>query len=161
MKPFKAFLKTLNKKYVCLQFDSESNKKLKEYAEANGYDLSVKFNGDKQDPSDFDFHVTIFFTTSEHDTATGEYQIKPFDVSFTGFDLFGENKDVAVLKVKVGKELSAIRNRFEMMGYKDSWGEYKPHVTLSYDKSEKNADIKLPDFTVKAVKIIIENQKSS
>lgn len=158
MKSFKTFLRTLNRKYVCLQFDSESNKKLKEYAESNGFDLSKNYNGENQDPSDFDFHITIFYTSSEHDTQEGEYKIKPFQVVFEKFDLFGENKDVPVLKVKLTDDLLEVRERFEMMGYKDKWGEYKPHMSLSYAPYKK-VDISMPDFPVTATKIIIENQK--
>lgn len=142
-------IKDLEKKYVAVQYDNHTQQRLRNWCEQYEFDLSVKFDGSPQRPEDFDFHTTIFFTTTLHSDPNGVYQLDRWldpQVWVTGMEWFGENKDVPVLKV-YGNSINMLRHRFETNGYMDAWPDYKPHVSLSYDRRlNRRSDIKLPNF---------------
>lgn len=159
MLTFKQYLSTFEKKFVYINFTEETNALLMEYAISNGFDLGMKYNGDVQSPSDFRFHTTIFYTSNAHNTPTETIKVDPFRVIPSHLELLGENHDVPVIKLKMGGMLSKIRKSFEDQGYKDTWGEYKPHITLSYNrKPYKLAAISLPKFPIVVSCFSIENQ---
>ena len=159
MKKFKSFIETFKKKYIAVYFDKESTQKLRDYAINNGFDLSQGYDGSIVDINNFDFHATIFFTTSEHITPTGEYNIKPFDISISGFEFLGPNNDIPVLKVSVNDELLALRSKFELSGFKDAWPDYKPHISLSYVRDKDIKPKSLPDFKIRVNKLVVQDQK--
>lgn len=47
-------------KYVAVQYDKQTQRKLMAWAKDNGFDLETKYDGTKQNEDDFDFHTTIF-----------------------------------------------------------------------------------------------------
>jgi 2'-5' RNA ligase len=157
---FRTFLEqaTSNRKYISIRYDAESQRKLREWAEENGFDLSVKYNGEEQDPKDFDFHTTIFYSTNEISIRNREVRQKPSEVVITGIKLLGENEDIPVLTVSLSGGIKDLRRYYEDLGLKDQWPSYQPHISISYAK--KKVDIKgidLPEFKPKYDRIVIKD----
>lgn len=156
MKTLKEFM--AKRKYVAVQYDKESQDKLRDWATKNGFDLSVKYNGDKQDPKEFDFHTTIFYSTNEINLKNKEQKVKPTEVTITGIKFLGEDKDVPVLSVAVSGGIKDLRQQFEDLGLEDQWPSYLPHISLSYAKKQiDTSKMKLPDFKPKYDKLTIED----
>lgn len=162
MKSFNSYLDSRRKKFVGLFFTLESQNALREWAIANGFDLTATFGGGTQAAEDFDFHTTIFFTVTEHDTKTGDFKIdKPFDLKFKSYELLGLEKNIPVIKIDTDNdELQRIRQMFVDMGYKDAWPDYKPHISLSYkyDGTPDLVKMTLPNIQVSANMIRIKDQ---
>ncbi len=150
------------RKYIAVQYDNTTSKKLRNWASANGFDLSAKFSGEKQDPKEFDFHTTVFYSSNEANLEDGLYTVQKTPVEIVGFDMLGVEKNVPVLKV-TGLDLLLIR-KFYAEKYKlvDEWPEYKPHVSLSYatDNLPDTDSLLLPDFVLYYDKVKIRDIKN-
>lgn len=163
VKSFSEYSKPLNKKFVGLFLERESEEALRRWVIKSGFDITKDYSGKEIAPEDFDFHSTIFYTTSEHNTTNGSFEIEPFELTFSKFELLGKQNNVPVLKLDTDNEkLIKIRKRFEMMGYKDEWPEFKPHISLSYSYNGTPAldTLELPDIMILANRIRIEDQDS-
>lgn len=161
MQSFSNFLQGFNKKFVGLFFTRESEEALRDWAMSVGFDLTTKFNGSKQDYTEFDFHTTVFFTTSEHDNKNGSFELDPFELQFDHFELLGVEKNIPVIKLSTDNvPLMNLRKRFEDMGYQDAWPAYKPHISLSYNYNGTPdiSKLMLPSVKVFANKIKITDQ---
>lgn len=129
------------------------------YAKDNGFDLSIDYEGNKQEPSAFDFHITIFYTTSTHNINDDLVKINPIKLTPSKLDLLGKEKNVPVISISPNKELLNLRNLFIEQGFKDAWPNYKPHISLSYRKQQYNlSNIPLPDFSIIVDGMTIKNQ---
>jgi 2'-5' RNA ligase len=156
MKTLKEFM--AKRKYVAVQYDKESQDKLRDWATKNGFDLSVKYNGDEQDPKEFDFHTTVFYSINESNMRNKEQNVKPTEVTITGIKFLGENEDIPVFAIELEGGIKAMREQFQSLGLEDKWPSYQPHISLSYAKEQRDiTDIKLPDFKPKYDKLIIED----
>ena len=144
---FKDFI-TPVEKYIAVQYDNATQKRMREWCLSNGFDLTVKHNGEPQAIYKFDFHTTIFYSTSKHRMENGLFHIEPGETKATGFELLGVDKNIPVLKV-TSPDILAIRKYFEeVFQMEDAWDSYKPHISLSYAKDNlpDTSNIKLPDF---------------
>jgi hypothetical protein len=156
MKTLKEFL--ARRKYVSVQYDDESQKKLRDWAEENGFDLSVKYNGDEQDPEDFDFHTTIFYSTNELRLRNQEAPLDSTEVTITGIKFLGENEDIPVLTISSSGGILNLRKYYEGLGLEDQWPTYQPHISVSYAKQPMDIKkIKLPTFRPKFNKVVIKD----
>lgn len=157
---FKQYLSNFNKKYVCVEFTTDTNNRLRNYCLKNGFDLSVNYEGDKQDPKDYKFHTTIFFTTTKHDDKDEVIKLNKFELIPTRLDLLGPDKDVPVLKLNMNDELNNLREIFIKKGYRDSWDNYIPHISLSYNRQQYNlSNIELPTFPIVVNELKISSPK--
>lgn len=147
------------KKYIAIYYTSSTQERLQSWSERNGFDLSVKFDGSKQDPSNFHFHTTIFYSQNEVDLQNKViYNEKENLVIPTGFDLLGPNNDIVVLKLAYVGELKRLREYYEKLGLKDEWDSYKPHISVSYDRKPRNLnDLELPLFPLAFDRLVIED----
>lgn len=158
MKTLKEFI--AGRKYVQVIYDDASQKKLRDWAVLNGFNLSVNYSGEKQSSENFVFHTTVFYTENEVNLRNKEIKETPTEVIISGIKLLGENKNVPVLTLEYSGGLKDIREHFERLGLKDEWPSYLPHISLSYAK--ENVDIKkitLPNFRPMFDKIVIEDIK--
>jgi len=156
MKTLKEFMS--KRKYVAVIYDDESQKKLREWAETNGFDLSINYNDEKQDPKDFDFHTTIFYTTNEVRLRNESARLDPIEVDITGIKFLGENEDIPVLTISPSGDIINLRKYYAGLGLEDQWPNYQPHISVSYAKNQIDTDkIKLPDFKPKFNKIVIRD----
>lgn len=148
------------RKYVAVKYDKESQDKLREWAIKNGFNLSVKYDGEAQDPEDFDFHTTVFYSTNEVNLRNRVIKTKPTEVTITGIKFLGEDKDVPVFAIEAKDGIKELREYFENLGLEDKWPSYQPHISLSYAKEKVDTSkIKLPNFKPKYDKLIIEDIK--
>jgi 2'-5' RNA ligase len=158
MKTLKEFM--AKRKYVSVQYDKESQNKLREWATKNGFNLSVNYDGVEQDPKEFDFHTTVFYSTNEVNLRNKSMRIPATEVTITKIKFLGENEDIPVLAIEPTKGIRELREHFESLGLEDKWPEYQPHISLSYAKEQKDTSgIKLPDFKPKYDTLIIEDIK--
>lgn len=158
MKTFKEY--TSARKYVAVQYDAETQKKLREWAKENGFDLTVKYDGEKQDEKKFDFHTTVFYSTNTSNIRNQTLKVKPTEVTIKGIKFLGENEDIPVLSIKLEEGIKDMRNYFERIGLEDKWPSYEPHISISYAKQKIDVSkINLPDFKPKYDMLIIEDIK--
>lgn len=158
MKTFKEF--TATRKYVAVQYDKESQDKLREWAIKNGFDLSVKYSGEKQDPKEFDFHTTVFYSTNEANIRNTTKKLPPTEVTITKIKFLGDDKDIPVFEIALTDGIKELREYFEDLGLEDKWPSYEPHISLSYAKQKiDTSDIELPNFKPKYDRLIIEDIK--
>lgn len=156
MKTLKEFM--AGRKYVAVQYDEESQDKLRNWATKNGFNLSVKYNGDEQDPKEFDFHTTIIYSSNEANIRNKKQKLPPTEVTITGIKFLGDNEDVPVLSVAVSGGIKDLRQQFEELGLEDKWPSYQPHISLSYAKEHVDTSgMKLPDFKPKYDTLTIED----
>ncbi len=135
-------------KYVAVQYDEDTQRKLRKWAEENGFDLTTKYDGTKQDPKDFDFHTTIFFTTTEHQIPNHYKTIAPSgSAKVVDIQMLGVNNDIPVLKIESPMVLRIREHYKDTYGMKDQWDQYIPHVSVSYSKDLPDVSkVKLPTF---------------
>lgn len=128
------------KKYICANYDPVTQGYLRKFCEQQGFDLSYKWDGSRQDPEDFDFHTTIWFTTTEHRIKNDTYKCN-FEVRPVNFELFGENENILVMEVQ-GDGLQEIRDSYgRAYDMQDMYPTYRPHITVCYNWTDG-----LPDF---------------
>ena len=161
MKSFKVFIeeRRFTTKYVAVQYDEATQKKLREWAIKNGFDLTKTHDGDDQSAKDFDFHTTKFFSTSEHDIKNEVIDLGESETGtakIVGIELFGVDSNIPVLKIE-SLDIYGIRKYYEnRYNMKDAWPEYKPHVSLSYSTNLPDmSKVKPPKFllTFDSIKI--------
>jgi hypothetical protein len=158
MKTLKEFM--AKRKYVAVHYDKESQEKLREWAINNGFDLSVKYDGDEQKSEDFDFHTTIFYSANEVRLRNQSARLDPTEVTITGIKFLGENKDIPVLTISASDGIMNLRQYYEGLGLEDEWPSYLPHISISYAKKPIDVrKIKPPTFKPKFDRIVIEDIK--
>ena len=146
------------RKYVSVKYDKESQDKLRDWATKNGFDLAVKYNGEEQDPKEFDFHTTVFYSTNESNIRNKEQNLSPAEVTITGIKFLGDDKDIPVFSIELSGGIKDLREQYESLGLEDKWPSYQPHISLSYAKEQRDvSNMKLPDFKPKYDTLIIED----
>lgn len=157
---FKNYLKQFKKKYVALNFTKETEENLYNYAIANGFDLSAAYDNEIQDPKNFKFHTTIFYSTTVHNLPNNTVNLeKPIKLRAKKLELLGPDKNIPVLVLETTDDLLEIRQLFQSQGMGDAWKFYIPHVSLSYVRGKypiENMD--LPTFNIVAESFSISDQ---
>lgn len=159
-------------KYIEVVYDDLTQDHLLSYCNQHNFDCSVTHSGRNVSPEDFNFHSTVWFTTTSHVIKNCSKSIEPFRVTPIGFDLFGPDKNMLVLLIKGGDyvdrplldpdydALLNLRNGFgNTYGMKDIWPDYKPHITLSYVYTGDIPNVPLPDFDMVADVMNIKTQQ--
>jgi len=150
----------MEKKFVCLNLDTKSSELMRYWCIIHGFNLEVNFNEEPIPPEKFLFHLTIFFTDNEVEYPDGQELIEPIQLVPDHFELLGENKDVPVIKIKKTLDLLLIRKHFEKSGFKDIWPDWKPHISLSYERKQYDlSGVPLPKFPIWADILSVEKQK--
>lgn len=158
MKTFKMFIekKTLSRKYIAVVYDDKTHSKMRDWCIENGFDLTKKYDGSNRPAEAFEFHTTVFYAKNEINL---ENTVIPLvgEVSPVKFELLGENNDIPVLIVK-SDDLNAIRDEYGNLGIEDEWPDYKPHISLSYDRKKYDiSKLKLPNFKMRYSELKIED----
>ncbi len=156
MKTLKEFI--AKRKYVSVQYDKESQEKLSDWALKNGFNLSINYNGDEQDPKEFDFHTTVFYSSNESNLKNKTTKLPPTEVTISKIKFLGDNEDIPVFAIELTDGIKELRQQYEELGLEDKWPNYQPHISLSYAKEKRDTSkIKLPDFKPKYDRLIIED----
>lgn len=144
------------RKYIAAYYDQETQEKLRDYCFRNSLDLSKSYGDRAINPEDFDFHTTIFYTTSRHNLDPMKL---PFD-SWTipvGIELLGQEKNIPTLLVE-NTRMRSMRQSFESLyNMKDQWPTFKPHISLSYSFPEEEIRFAMPTFKMRTSYIEIKN----
>ena len=165
MKTFKKFIEdtTPHKKYIAVQYDPNTQDRLREWCNDNGFDLAVGYGGEPQDPKQFDFHTTIFYTSNEIDYLGEEpgYELpEVYKATPIKIEMLGEDKNIPVLLIKYDSMIKELREKYEDLGLEDKWPDYKPHISLSYAKTDiDTSNMKLPTFDLNYDYVKVENTK--
>jgi 2'-5' RNA ligase len=159
MKSFKTFIEesASGRKYVSVIYDDETQIKLRNWCKENGFDLSKTYNAENQDPSDFKFHTTIFYSENESIMKNEILPLVHGEAFPLKFKLLGDNQDIPVLLVSSG-DLNDLRDEYERKGLKDKWPDFLPHISLSYVRKDYDlSGLKLPEFRMKFGELKIED----
>jgi hypothetical protein len=134
---------------------------MREWCIASGFNITTSFAGEEIDPDEFDFHITVFYSDNKKYVANGTFPIDPIELKFQRFELLGQEKNVPTILIDKTNELVNIRKIYETTGLKDSWPEWKPHLSVSYSYKGKPvlSKVSLPDFKVTVDTIVVKNQK--
>lgn len=123
-----------SRRVVVLRASWETQEKLREWAQAQGFDLAWSYSGWPQHSHSFDFHVTIVASENEVRIPDEVRMIDPITVEADGYEVLGQERRVPCLKLSQHKTLTAIRDFFiEAFGVVPTFADYKPHISLSYN----------------------------
>lgn len=162
MKTFCEFIDNAKQKYIYAKCNQQTQDNLRKYCLSNGLDLSTKYDKTFQHPSEFVFHTTIIYSSSLHDIINLKFVDLNYQSTPVGFEMFGLEKNVPVLKLQ-SPDLEHLHQILKQhYKFEETWPEFKPHVTLSYNGSNLNDlnKLKLPDFPIVYDEIIIEDVQS-
>lgn len=125
-----------NGTYVGIRLSPQTEKDVNQYIKDNNIpnDDSLK---------EWGFHVTIVYSRKVLDDFKPES--KSYKATAIGFDLFGDDEDTLVMKLKspeLTKRHEQIRKEH---GATHDYDSYEPHITLSYDAAEIDFS-QLPSF---------------
>lgn len=157
LKTFRNFMeeKNLKRKYIAVIYDKETQEKLQEWCEDNGFDLSKSYKGDNV--SSFVFHTTVFHSKNKVNLENKNVKMSYGEAFPKNFKLLGENNDIPVLVVN-SPDLKDLRDVYESMGLEDEWPSYIPHISLSYVRKKYDlSNLKLPEFRMKFGELKIED----
>lgn len=159
MKTFRMFREemTLNRKYVALVYDDESQRKLRAWCEENGFDLTKTYSGKDQESTDFVFHTTVFYSINEVAIKNEVIPLTHGEAFPVKFKLLGDENDIPVLVIS-SPGIKDIREEMVRRGLMDKWPDYIPHISLSYvRKAYDFRGMKLPDFRMNFGHLKIED----
>jgi 2'-5' RNA ligase len=146
-----------SRKYVAVIYDDESQRKMREWCQENGFDLTKKYNGREQPQEDFDFHTTVFYSINESQMRNEMLPLTHGEAFPVKLKLLGENQDIPVLVI-VSPGINDIREEFVRRGLMDKWPDYIPHISLSYVRKDYDlSGVKLPDFKMNFGHLKIED----
>lgn len=121
------------RRIVMLRATPETQNAMREWAIAQGFDLTWGHSGWPQTSWDFDFHVTLLATENAVAIPEGARWVEPVTVDPSGFEVFGTDERTPVLRLADHPTLAAMRQFFiATYGAKPTFDEFKPHVSLSY-----------------------------
>ena len=154
-----------SRKYIAVEYDIPTQIKLRQWCIDNGFDLRTKFNGETQATEEFDFHTTVFYSSSKHFMKNKEITfLKPYEAKVTGIKNLGRDplKPIPTLTVE-SDTLNYLRDDFsQLYNMKDEWTNYIGHVTISYNgirSTPIHLINKLPDFNLYFNKLKIADVK--
>lgn len=140
----------MTKKYVAIIYDDATQNNLRKWATQSGFDLGYGYGGEPKDPSEYEFHTTVFYTSNDVDhkeQEPGYNLIETHEVRPVAFDTLGMEKNIPVIKVEPTGALGMLRKKYEALGYQDQWDNYVPHISLSYARKPVDLSLrKLPTF---------------
>lgn len=147
-------------KIVMLFASRDTQRKLRDYAEGLGFDLTKTHGETTIDPADFDFHATIIATRNPITLPTGEHEFAGIEVTAVGFDSLGADGEVPVLSLDASGALGLMRRLYEdIYRAEPTFADFKPHVSLSYawSGSPPLDSLTLPDFPIVFDRIVVDD----
>lgn len=146
-------------KIVMLLASKDTQRALAAWCDAAGFDRSTTHGGNKINPADFDFHVTVIATANAVTVPTGEHTIPGIELAATGFGVLGTNGDIPVMNLDAGGVLGDMRKHY-VSAYRavPTFADFKPHVSLSYSWSGSPAidGLRVPDGPLVFDRIVVD-----
>lgn len=146
------------RKYVSVIYDENTQINLRNWVGYNNLNLTKKYNGELQKVEDFKFHTTVYYSTNPIYMTNRVSNLYPSEAFFDYFDLFGDEKDIPVMRLQNVGTISQIREFFSGYDMKEERPIFAPHISLSYAKQkvELNA-INKPNFDLIFDRVIVED----
>jgi hypothetical protein len=146
---------------VMLSASVETQKALRIWAAALGFDLSKSYSGKERDPEAFDFHLTLFATRDRITLPTGRHQIPPITLPPAfAFEALGNDATTPVLSFGTIPDLERLRGHY-LQTYKarPTFSDFRPHISLSYAwaGSPDLASLTLPSFPIVLDAIVVDD----
>lgn len=147
----------MNRKYVKVVYDCETQLKLRNWCIENGFNLDVNYSGFPQEIDDFEFHSTVIYSKNIVDGFENKIiEVNKTKVKPVEFRLFGEEENIPVLIIE-SEHINSLHSWCEYHGLIDYWEDYIPHISLSYSPIKDISNKKLPDFELYYDTIVIED----
>lgn len=83
-----------------------------------------------------DYHITLMFSTTDFDWKVCKYNTVKTDPSTYHHELLGEEKNIFVLRFDAPEFILKRRKECEKNGATPTFSDFKPHLTISYEKQE-------------------------
>ncbi len=141
-----------------LMFDFETEGNLFSYCVENRLGIASREDSQMLSPASFKFHVTIMRSeVTSPDFKEGIIGFGPHICKPVGFDFFGPDCDLLVLKLEADKTLQELHAHYQK-DYGHVYGyEFNPHITIKGAGLEaKNTlgKLSLPNFALRVDKLI-------
>ena len=147
----------MNRKYVAVIYDDETQLLLRDWCKENGFDLTKSYSGIEQEASDFEFHTTVVYSINEVDMKNETRPLTSGEAVAVKFKLLGDENDIPVLVVS-SPDIKEIRKEMVSHGLMDKWPDYIPHISLSYVRKDYDLNgLKLPNFRMNFGRLAIED----
>lgn len=146
------------RKYVSVIYDENTQTNLRKWTKSNNLDLTKKYNGEHRSSEEFEFHTTIYYSKNPIYMTNRVSQLFASESFFDSFDLFGDEKDIPVIRLKNVGTISQIREFFSGYDMKEDWPVFAPHISLSYAKQK--IDLKSlikPNFSLIFDRVVVED----
>lgn len=136
---FKMFLETSSNYYkggvyVVVLPDDKTNKSLQEYQSQNLQNENVNTK----------LHSTLIYSAKpQKEKVICSNTVH--NAKFDGFDLFGDDKNILVMKLKCKSLSDRNEELTNDYGFISDYDSYNPHITLAYDVKDMNLE-DLPKF---------------
>lgn len=119
------------RRVIALYADFDTQQALREWAEAQGFDLGWSFDGWPQESRSFDFHVTLVASENAIALEPSGRWVDTVELTPNGFKVMGDN--TPALAIEPNDTLNAMREFFvKSFGIKPTYPDFSPHVSLSY-----------------------------
>jgi hypothetical protein len=139
-------------------YDENTQVNLRNWALSNKIDLTKKYNGELQKVEDFEFHTKIYYSINSIYMTNRVSRIYPSGAFFDYFDLFGNEKDIPVIRLQNMDAISQMREFFSGYDMKEDWPVFAPHISLSYARQKIDLDsLTKPNFDLIFDRVIVED----
>lgn len=140
--------------------DALSQANLRTWAWNNGFDITKNYKGETISPDMFDFHCTIVYSDGppKRPIPARTYPIAPMELIIDSLGYIGKNYEYPCLHlVPTDPIMDMRREAVEYYGLTDSWPNFVPHMTLSYnpDATPMLDRVRLPDFRIRVNKAVV------
>lgn len=150
------------RKYICAKLSQESSQRLDQWLSDQGIERTLNYNGLPL-LGPFDFHITLFHSVNRVVLGNSDQLLDAsrfsdgIKVTPVDFQMLGYEGDIPVLIVEPSI-LETIRSTIQQMtGIYDAWDEWKPHISLSYDKNVAELPSELPTFDLVCDRLVISD----
>lgn len=146
------------RKYVSVIYDENTQANLRNWALSNKLDLTKKYNGELQKVENFEFHTTIYYSINPIYMTNRVSHLYPSEAFFDYFDLFGDEKDIPVIRLQNVGVISQIREFFSGYDMKEYRPAFVPHISLSYAKQKVDLNsLTKPNFDLIFDRVMVED----
>lgn len=145
--------------FTKIEFTAETKAELFNFCVANRLGLAGDSSGSGISAEDFNFHVTIMYSrVNSPDFAECAFEFGPHVVAPVGYDLFGPEGDLLVLKLDPEGILHDTHENYrQKYGHVSDFPDFKPHVTIrgmNLIPADRLHTLPLPAFELRVDRLV-------